>query len=189
MDNTIPPLIYHNRPNELTQNRTPRLFNVLPGGFLDLQHVRLIRGTVRSLLDGNYAVAIGACVRPSIPFHTHLDSTRHPSPNPPTRHTHIQTHTYRRRRACLPRRGRQLPGRGLPQPGRDVARARHQGPHGHRRQRAQPRRAHHLHGLPLLQHCAHRRPRRHGRRRGHPDGRGRDHLVRVHAHPGGWVGG
>jgi hypothetical protein len=53
-----------NPPNPPSQNhptpRTPRLFNVLPGGFLDLQYVRLIRGSVRSFLDGNYAVAIGA---------------------------------------------------------------------------------------------------------------------------------
>lgn len=37
---------------------------MLPGGFLDLQYVRLIRGSVRSYLDGNYAVAIGASAGP-----------------------------------------------------------------------------------------------------------------------------
>jgi hypothetical protein len=58
------------RPNQihhLDTHRTPRIFNVLPGGFLDLQHVRLIRGIVRSYLDGNYAVAIGACVASLLP--------------------------------------------------------------------------------------------------------------------------
>ena len=43
----------------LDGRKTPRIFNVLPGGFLDLQFVRVHRGVVRSLLDKNLAVVIG----------------------------------------------------------------------------------------------------------------------------------
>ena len=47
-----------NRPT-LDGRKTPRIFNVVAGGFLDLQFVRVYRGTARSLLDANLAVAIG----------------------------------------------------------------------------------------------------------------------------------
>jgi len=47
-----------NRPT-LDGRKTPRIFNVVAGGFLDLQYVRVYRGTARSFLDANLAVAIG----------------------------------------------------------------------------------------------------------------------------------
>lgn len=43
----------------LDGRKTPRLFNVMAGGFLDLQFVRVYRGVARSFLNKNLAVVIG----------------------------------------------------------------------------------------------------------------------------------